>query len=52
MFCLPRRKANGNGLIEETAVAELTVEQLKRLDALEPAAGDPHDEARTATIDR
>ena len=41
--------------VEENTAAdavELTADQLDRLDALEPAAGDRHDEANMATIDR
>ncbi|GAA2632017.1 aldo/keto reductase [Paractinoplanes durhamensis] len=41
--------------VEENTAAdavELTDDQLKRLDALEPAAGDRHDEANMAAIDR
>ncbi|MGX6603274.1 aldo/keto reductase [Micromonosporaceae bacterium Da 78-11] len=41
--------------VEENTAAdrvELTVEQLRRLDSLEPAAGDRHDEANMASIDR
>jgi len=41
--------------VEENTAAdtvELTADQLKRLDALEPAAGDRHDEANMAAVDR
>ncbi len=41
--------------VEENTAAdavELTAEQLDRLDALAPAAGERHDEANMATIDR
>jgi aryl-alcohol dehydrogenase-like predicted oxidoreductase len=39
---------------ENTAAAdvELTADQLQRLDSLEPAAGDRHDQANMASIDR
>ena len=39
---------------ENTAAAdiELTIDQLQRLDSLEPAAGARHDEPNMATIDR
>ncbi|PKH42150.1 Predicted oxidoreductase [Nocardioides alpinus] len=39
---------------ENTAAAdvELTTDQVQRLESLEPAAGDRHDEANMATIDR
>jgi len=41
--------------VEENTAAEnvsLTAEQLQRLDSLEPAAGERHDEANMASIDR
>jgi aryl-alcohol dehydrogenase-like predicted oxidoreductase len=41
--------------VEENTAAdgiELTADQIRRLDALEPAAGDRHDEANMAAIDR
>ncbi|MFI5897307.1 aldo/keto reductase [Actinoplanes sp. NPDC051513] len=41
--------------VEENTAAdsiELTIDQLKRLDSLEPAAGERHDEANMAAIDR
>lgn len=41
--------------VEENIAAdavELTAEQIGRLDALEPAAGDRHDESNMASIDR
>ena len=46
----PRRIAR---VEENTAAAdiELTVDQLQRLDSLEPAAGDRHDRANMASID-
>ncbi|MFD3444465.1 aldo/keto reductase [Microbacteriaceae bacterium 4G12] len=41
--------------VEENTAADataLTAEQIERLDALEPAAGERHDEADMASIDR
>jgi hypothetical protein len=41
--------------VEENTAADgivLTTDQLKRLDSLEPAAGDRHDETNMAAIDR
>jgi hypothetical protein len=41
--------------VEENTAAdgiELTAGQLERLNALQPAAGERHDEANTATVDR
>ncbi|MFS0701912.1 hypothetical protein AB6N24_18225 [Cellulomonas sp. 179-A 4D5 NHS] len=41
--------------VEENTAAdavELTPDQLRRLDGLQPAAGDRHDESNMATIDR
>jgi len=43
------------GRVEENTAAEdisLTAEQLQRLDSLEPAAGERHDQANMASIDR